>query len=132
MAATIAAALLSAVASPCGRALRSKGTRGRCSCPEQSCCCGLGPRVNCTDGVRGEVRGLVIDPADDSVTHLVAEERHRQGLGQLVPFGQVTGATAEAVQLGCTTAEFDQFEAWPTRRSSCPAPGATRTTAQSR
>lgn len=70
----------------------------------------IGAEVNCTDGVRGEVRGLVLDPADDSVTHLVAEERHRQGLGQLVPFGQVTGATAEAVQLGCTTAEFDQFE----------------------
>jgi hypothetical protein len=70
----------------------------------------IGAEVNCTDGVRGEVRGLVLDPADDSVTHLVAEERHRQGLGQLVPFGQVTGATAVAVQLGCTTAEFDQFE----------------------
>jgi len=70
----------------------------------------IGAEVNCTDGVRGEVRSLVLDPADDSVTHLVAEERHRQGLGQLVPFGQVTGATAGAVQLGCTTAEFDQFE----------------------
>ena len=70
----------------------------------------IGATVNCTDGVRGEVRGLVIDPADDSVTHFVAEERHRQGLGQLVPFDQVTSATAEAVQLRCTTAEFDQFE----------------------
>ena len=70
----------------------------------------IGAAVNCTDGVRGEIRGLVLDPADDSVTHLVAEERHRQGLGQLVPFGQLTGATAEAVQLGCTVAEFDQFE----------------------
>lgn len=70
----------------------------------------IGAGVNCIDGVRGEVRGLVIDPADDSVTHLVAEERHRQGLGQLVPLDQVTGATAEAVQLRCSTAEFDQFE----------------------
>lgn len=70
----------------------------------------IGAEVNCTDGVRGEVRGLIIDPADDSVSHLVAEERHRQGLGQLVPFDQVTSATAEAVQLRCSTAEFDQFE----------------------
>jgi len=69
----------------------------------------LGAQVNCTDGARGEVRGLVIDPADDAVTHFVAEERHRQGLGQLVPFGQVRSATAEAVQLRCSTAEFDQF-----------------------
>ena len=70
----------------------------------------IGADVRCADGGCGEVRCLVIDPAEDSVTDLVVEEPHRQGLGQLVPLDEVAAATGEAVRLRCSVAEFWQLK----------------------
>jgi hypothetical protein len=70
----------------------------------------IGAGVRCADGACGELRCLVIDPATDSVTDLVVEEPHRQGLGQMVPLDQVTAATDEAVKLRCSLAEFWQLK----------------------
>jgi sporulation protein YlmC with PRC-barrel domain len=74
----------------------------------------LGADVRCADGDCGKVRSLVIDPGDDTVTHLVVEPAHRQGLGKLVPFRLVDTeiaytATGE-VRLRCTMAEFGQLD----------------------
>jgi sporulation protein YlmC with PRC-barrel domain len=74
----------------------------------------LGAHVRCTDGDGGQLRTLVINPADDRVTHLVVEPTHRHGLGKLVPFRLVDATVADPasgdVRLSCSTAEFGQLD----------------------
>jgi len=74
----------------------------------------LGADVRCSDGDCGKIRSLVINPADDAVTHLVVEPAHRQGLGKLVPLRLVDTALAYSaggeVRLHCTMAEFGQLD----------------------
>jgi len=69
----------------------------------------LGAKTHCSDGACGEVRRLVIDPAADTVTHLVVQPGHRREDARLVPVGLVE-ATAREVRLRCTRAEFDKLD----------------------
>jgi sporulation protein YlmC with PRC-barrel domain len=74
-----------------------------------------------SDGYRGQVRAVVIDPVAAVVTHLVVEPEGRSGLARLVPLGL---AEAEAdtdandvraapgkLRLRCTEAEFMDLSA---------------------
>ena len=74
----------------------------------------LGADVRCADGDCGTIRSLVINPDDDTVTHLVVEPAHRQGLGKLVPLHLVDTGVADTtsgeVRLRCTMAEFGQLD----------------------
>jgi sporulation protein YlmC with PRC-barrel domain len=50
----------------------------------------MGAEVRCTDGdVCGEIRYLTVNPAAHTLTNLAVEEKGRQGLGRLVPVGDV-------------------------------------------
>jgi sporulation protein YlmC with PRC-barrel domain len=69
----------------------------------------IGATVSCQDGVCGEVRRIIIDPATDRVTHLVVEPRHRKAGGRLVPI-HLADTTAGDIRLRCTTAEFDALD----------------------
>jgi sporulation protein YlmC with PRC-barrel domain len=69
----------------------------------------IGAKASCSDGSCGEVRRLVIDPAADTVTHLVVQPGHRREGARLVPVDLVQ-ATAGEVRLRCTRAEFDKLE----------------------
>jgi sporulation protein YlmC with PRC-barrel domain len=69
----------------------------------------IGVDVSCTDGVCGEVIRVVVDPIARSVTHLVVEPKHRQGLGRLVPLELVDATTGE-LRLRCTIAEFEKLD----------------------
>ena len=53
---------------------------------------------------------IIVDPATDTVTHLVIEPRHRRELARLVPVNLVD-ATAGDIRLQCTLAEFDKLDA---------------------
>jgi sporulation protein YlmC with PRC-barrel domain len=55
------------------------------------------------------VTQVVVDPLKKTVTHVVVEPDHRQGLGRLVPVDWVNGG-GEKVDLRCTKAEFDALE----------------------
>lgn len=58
-----------------------------------------GERVHATDGPIGRVRGLVIDPADHHVTHVLLEEGHLWGKREVaIPISAVT-TVAEGVRL---------------------------------
>jgi hypothetical protein len=61
-----------------------------------------------SDGYRGEVLAVVVDPAARTVTHLAVEPEGRQGLARLVPLDLVdlAGTQPGLVRLGCTEAEF--------------------------
>jgi hypothetical protein len=51
-----------------------------------------GEHVHATDGLIGRVQGLVVDPADHHVTHVLLDEGHLWGLKQVaIPIGSVTG-----------------------------------------
>jgi hypothetical protein len=69
----------------------------------------IGARASCTDGHCGEVRRLIIDPATETVTHLVIQPGHRQEAGRLVPVHLVETTEGE-IRLRCTRAEFDQLD----------------------
>jgi hypothetical protein len=58
-----------------------------------------------SDGYRGEVRAVVIDPAARAVTHVVVEPDGRRGLARLVPLALVDAAPGK-LRLRCTEAEF--------------------------
>lgn len=69
----------------------------------------IGADASCSDGVCGTVSRVVIDPVARTVTHLVVEPKHRQGLGRLVPLSLVD-ATAGEIRLRCTTHEFEKLD----------------------
>jgi hypothetical protein len=69
----------------------------------------IGSHVTCSDGPRGHLRRLVVDPLTGAVTHLVVETGRRHGHGHLVPIDLVDEA-ATRVGLRCTTEEFDALE----------------------
>ena len=41
----------------------------------------MGAEASCVDGPGGKVTRLIIDPATETVTHLVIEPKHRMGTG---------------------------------------------------
>jgi sporulation protein YlmC with PRC-barrel domain len=69
----------------------------------------IGADASCTDGACGQVTRVVVDPVAQTVTHLVVEPKHRQGLGRLVPLDLVSG-TATEVRLSCTQEEFQRLD----------------------
>ncbi len=70
----------------------------------------IGNKALCSDGYRGEVRAVVIDPAARTVTHIVVEPDGRVGLARLVPLGLVDAASGE-IRLRCTETEFKSLDA---------------------
>jgi sporulation protein YlmC with PRC-barrel domain len=69
----------------------------------------MGAEASCTDGVCGHVSQVVVDPLERTVTHLIVEPDHREGLGRLVPLDLVETGT-DNVRLRCTKAEFEKLE----------------------
>jgi hypothetical protein len=68
----------------------------------------IGARASCSDGPCGEVRRIIFDPAANTVTHLVIEQKHHEP-GRLVPLDLVD-TTADEVRLRCTIAEFGALD----------------------
>jgi sporulation protein YlmC with PRC-barrel domain len=69
----------------------------------------IGARASCSDGYCGELRRLIIDPATDTVTHLVIQRGHSKEAARLVP-GDLAETTDGEIRLRCTLAEFDKFD----------------------
>ena len=64
-----------------------------------------GEHVHATDGAIGRVQGLVIDPSDDHVTHVLLDEGHLWGKKMVaIPIRAVT-SVQDGVQLGLTKDE---------------------------
>jgi sporulation protein YlmC with PRC-barrel domain len=61
-----------------------------------------GERVHATDGAIGRVQGLVIDPSDHHVTHVLLDEGHLWGQKRVaIPISAVT-AVDDGVRLNLT------------------------------
>jgi sporulation protein YlmC with PRC-barrel domain len=71
----------------------------------------MGAEARCADGPAGQVTRVIIDPATETVTHLVIEPKNWLGTaGRLVPLDLVD-ATADGIRLRCTVEEFGRLEA---------------------
>lgn len=70
----------------------------------------IGSAVSCSDGARGELRRVVIDPVARALTHLVVEPKHGTAKGHLVPIDLVASAAEGTIRLTCTTSEFDKLD----------------------
>ena len=70
----------------------------------------MGATASCVDGPGGKLSRVIIDPATETVTHLVIEPKHRMSLARLVPLDLVD-TTAGDIRLRCTVEEFGQLEA---------------------
>jgi sporulation protein YlmC with PRC-barrel domain len=69
----------------------------------------MGATASCVDGLGGTVSRLIIDPATETVTHLVIQPKHQLGMGRLVPLDLVD-TTAGDIRLRCTVEEFGGLE----------------------
>ena len=69
----------------------------------------IGSDVSCSDGPCGELRRVVVDPVARALTHLVVEEKHRQGTGHLVPI-ELVGSSGTEIRLRCTMVQFEALE----------------------
>jgi len=66
-----------------------------------------GQRVHASDGPIGHVRGLVIDPSDHQVTHVLLDEGHLWGKKEVsIPISAVTEVDDDGVRLSLTKAEI--------------------------
>jgi sporulation protein YlmC with PRC-barrel domain len=66
-----------------------------------------GQHVHASDGPIGHVRGLVIDPSDHQVTHVLLDEGHLWGKKEVsIPISSVTGVDDDGVRLNLTKAEI--------------------------
>jgi sporulation protein YlmC with PRC-barrel domain len=69
-----------------------------------------GDPVRATDGEIGRVQGLVIDPADNHVTHLLLDEGHLWGKKRVtIPIGAVTEVEADGVRVSLTKDEVREL-----------------------
>jgi hypothetical protein len=69
----------------------------------------IGSDVRCVDGDCGMITRVVVDPIARTVTDIVVEPNHRQGLARLVPLHIVESVTG-FVQLRCTVADFERLD----------------------
>lgn len=69
-----------------------------------------GERVHARDGRIGKVRGLVVDPADDTVTHILLDEGHLWAHKQVaIPVGAVGEITEEEVAVRLSKHEIKEL-----------------------
>ena len=65
-----------------------------------------GEQVHARDGDIGKVQGLVVDPQDNHVTHVLLQEGHLWGKKEVaIPIGAVTG-TADGIELSLSKDEI--------------------------
>jgi sporulation protein YlmC with PRC-barrel domain len=69
----------------------------------------FGAEVECSDGVCGRVRLIVVDTGTEAVTDLAVEPGHWRG-GRLVPV-ELVGSAGSQVRLRCSRADFESLQA---------------------
>lgn len=73
----------------------------------------IGTEVRCSDGEPcGEIRYLVVNPATLELSELAVEEKGRQGLGRLVPLGEIrVGPDKRVIEFRGTMEDFSKLAA---------------------
>ena len=71
----------------------------------------IGAHVDATDGRCGRLIRVIIDPGDESLTHLAVEPGHHEELARLVPVDLVASVEDDLIRLDCTKKQFEQLDA---------------------
>jgi sporulation protein YlmC with PRC-barrel domain len=69
----------------------------------------IGEHAHCSDGTRGRVIRVIVDPVSESITHLVIEPGHKKSRARLVPLDLVD-ASGDQLRLRCDQAGFDKLD----------------------
>jgi sporulation protein YlmC with PRC-barrel domain len=69
----------------------------------------IGAEASCSDGTRGSVTRVIVDPVAEAITHLVVEPGHRKAQARIVPLSLVD-VTDGQVKIRCARAEFDKLD----------------------
>jgi hypothetical protein len=69
----------------------------------------IGADASCSDEACGHVSRIIVDPVAREVTHLVVDQKNRNGSGRLVPVDLVDATTGQ-LRLRCTLAEFQALQ----------------------
>jgi len=69
----------------------------------------IGEHAVCSDGTRGRITRVIVDPVSESITHLVIEPGHKKAQARLVPLNLVDAA-GDQVRLRCDQAGFDALD----------------------
>jgi uncharacterized protein YrrD len=70
----------------------------------------MGAHVDATDGRCGHLTRVILDPVDQSLTHLVVQPGHHEERARLVPVGLLASVEDDLIALKCTKMEFEQLE----------------------
>jgi sporulation protein YlmC with PRC-barrel domain len=65
----------------------------------------FGADASCSDGACGHVSRIIVNPVAREVTHVVVDQKRRDGAGRLVPIDLVDATTGQ-IRLRCTLAEY--------------------------
>jgi hypothetical protein len=69
----------------------------------------IGADASCSDGPCGQVSRIILNPVAREVTHLVVDQKHRNGRARFVPVDLVDAAAGQ-LRLRCTLAEFQALQ----------------------
>jgi sporulation protein YlmC with PRC-barrel domain len=67
-------------------------------------------QVQCTDGVCGHSTQVVVNPANETVTHLVVREGGLLGVERVVPIELVADANQDSIHLRCSKKELGESQ----------------------
>jgi sporulation protein YlmC with PRC-barrel domain len=70
----------------------------------------MGAHVDASDGRCGHLTAVILDPADQSLTHLVVEPGHHEERARLVPVDLLASVDDDLIGLDCTKLEFEQLD----------------------
>lgn len=62
--------------------------------------------VRCSDGPCGRSTGVIVDPTNEAITHVVVKEKRRRHAERLIPVDWVVKTTHDEIYLGCTQHEL--------------------------
>jgi sporulation protein YlmC with PRC-barrel domain len=70
----------------------------------------LNAEVECTDGVYGRSKYVLVNPVVDQVTHMVVKEDAYPHTEYIVPVDLVTETLADTIRLNCSKAELEKMD----------------------
>jgi hypothetical protein len=70
----------------------------------------INAKVICPDGDGGCAIGIVVNPINDRITHVVVQEENIATLSRLVPVERIRESNADVIRLECTRAELGKME----------------------
>jgi uncharacterized protein YrrD len=70
----------------------------------------IGAHVDATDGRCGHLARVIVNPAGESLTHLVVEPGHHKERARLVPIDLVESVEKDRIRLNCTRQKFEQLD----------------------